>query len=153
MKKNTIILVILILSLLASCGNSDVELKTEAFCKELDKMETMTDIDNIPVVVARMNLENSVEGFDKEDEKDFEKSIQSCIDATKIRIGLFEGKRIAEASFKLISRALDSADYVRKVAAMEQINAKWKENPDFKKSYEITLQALLEPLNEKYNIR
>jgi hypothetical protein len=143
---------LIIFSLFLSCGKSDVEIQAEEFCTKLDTLNTMMDIEKIPVLISEMGIINLVIGFDEDDEKKFKKLIKPCIEKTKKRIANTEGRRIAIIDYEtILSKASDSTDFEKKLSALKKVNKSWEEITGFKNAYEKTLDSILDK-NKKYKM-
>ena len=147
--KNSSIIALAIISLLSliSCGKSKVETLSEEFCKGLDTITLMSQIDYVDLNFKSTEIIATIRNFNEQEMSEFEKNAQTCIFLAKARIGLNEGKRFAGIDFEMLEKATDSIQFYKYLAALQEINKvvryEWFQNPQFKLSYRAAFDSLI----------
>jgi len=143
--KNSSIIALAIISLLSliSCGKSKVETLSEEFCKGLDTITLISQIDYVDLNYDAAKMNATVRNFDEKEMSEFEKNAKTCIFLAKKRIGLNEGKRIAELDFEMLNKSEDSLQFYNILGIIPDLHSQWFQNPDFKLTYQIAFDSLI----------
>lgn len=152
MKKYLVVSVLVISLILSSCGENKNKKTADEFCKTIDTIKFMPGLVNIPVMVAELDLKNTLSGGKESDMQDVMKLVEPCIFNIKAKVGLNEGKRIAFLNYEMLSESPTKEKYQDLCKLLAEMNKSWEENPQYKLSYKVTMDSLLTVLDKKFGV-